>query len=89
MQTIQPGQLVISVFGLAHGQVHRKTMVSRIIFSLTGAFLIVLAAALLMNLAIANFDQASLSFSTNQEKAAYLPGQAVSSQLSQGHFNLR
>lgn len=86
MNAIQPGQLIVSVFGL---QASHKTSHLSALFNLIGAFFIVLACAAILGFAVSRLGAINLSFSTTSESAAYLPSQAISSQLTQGYLNLR
>ncbi|MFA6322281.1 MAG: hypothetical protein WCX71_02275 [Candidatus Buchananbacteria bacterium] len=91
MQAIQPGHLVLSLFGMANSQtIDKRAQNLSIALNLIGAFIVFLAAVFVLNLVLTSFSfsgfgQASLT----QEKTAYLPSQAVSSQLSQGYYLLQ
>jgi hypothetical protein len=91
MQAIQPGHLVLSVFGLAQGRnFEHKAQTFGLVFSLIGAFIVVIGAALVLNLAISRFgDHHFFAFSPAEEKTAYLPSQVISAQMAQGYMRLK
>ena len=83
MNAIHPGQLVISVFGL---QSQKKSLPWRAVFNIMGAFLI---SAAILSFALVRFSPIDFTLSVSQDRAAYLPSQAISTQLTQGYLNLR
>jgi len=93
MQKIQPGHEVLSLLGMAQKNQALKNQINRrnLVISLIGAFFIILAVSLVLNLSTQALSRPSRSVAVVadlNEPAAFEPSQLVSQEITRGYFKL-